>query len=97
MLLVIAQTENKAVYTEGLVVCCWAGAVTILYTRHQALAVSLLIVVIAQIVLLCQFGSFLVACTQLYKPLCRLVGWLVHPSLIAKTSQLGYFSNGDNQ
>ena len=44
---------------EGLVVCCWAGAVTILYTRHQALAVWLLIVSIAQIVILCQFGSFL--------------------------------------
>ena len=50
---------NKAVYTEGLVACCWAGAVTILYTQHQALAESLLIVSIAQIVLSRQFGSFL--------------------------------------
>ena len=51
--------ENKVVYTEGLVTCCWAGAVTILYTRHQALALMLLIVSIAQIVLSCQFGLFL--------------------------------------
>ena len=43
---------------EGLVACCWAGAVTILYTRHQALAESLLIVSITQIVLSRQFGSF---------------------------------------
>jgi len=49
---------NKAVYTEGLVACCWAGAVTILYTRHRALPESLLIVSIALIVLSCQFGSF---------------------------------------
>ena len=48
--------KNKAVYTEGLVACCWAGAVTILYTRHQVLAELLLIVSIAQIVLSCQFG-----------------------------------------
>ncbi len=51
--------DNKAVYTEGLVADCWAGAVTILYTRYQALAVLLLIVSIAQIVLSSQFGSFL--------------------------------------
>ena len=51
-------TTNKAIYTEGVVACCWAGAVTILYTWHQALARSLLIVFIAQIVLLCQFGLF---------------------------------------
>ena len=49
---------NKAVYTEGLVACCWAGAVTILYTQHQALAELLLIVSIAQIVLSRQLGSF---------------------------------------
>merc|ERR1719369_1254955 len=53
-----ASYENKAVYTEGLVACCWAGAVTILYTQHQALAELLLIVSIAQIVLSRQFGSF---------------------------------------
>ena len=41
------RNENKAVYTEGLVACCWAGAVTLLYTQHQALAESLLIVSIA--------------------------------------------------
>ena len=50
--------QNKAVYTEGSVACCWAGAVRILYTQHPALAVLLLIVSIAQIVLSCQFGSF---------------------------------------
>ncbi len=51
--------SNKAVYTEGLVACCWAGAVTMLYAQHQALAMSLLIVSIAQTVLSCHFGSFL--------------------------------------
>ena len=60
----ISTRKNKAVYTEGLVACCWAGAVTILYTRLQALAVSLLIVSIAQIVLSCQFGSFLHSVTN---------------------------------
>ena len=58
------QNENKAVYTEGLVACCWAGAVTILYTRHQALAESLLIVSIAQIVLSRKFGSFSLPATD---------------------------------
>ena len=28
------KEPNKAVYTEGLVACYWAGTVTILYTRH---------------------------------------------------------------
>ena len=50
--------KNKAVYTEGLVACCWAGVVTILYRRHWLLAESSLIVSIAQIVLSRQFGSF---------------------------------------
>ena len=49
--LLVSRNINKALYTEGLVACCWAGAVAIL-------AVSLLIVSIAQIVLSCQFGSF---------------------------------------
>ena len=60
----VEYLQNKAVYTEGLVACCWAGAVTILYTRHQALAESLLIVSIAQIVLSHKFGSFLLPATD---------------------------------
>ena len=39
------KSQNKAVYTEGLAACCWA------------LAVSLLIVFIAQIVLSACFGT----------------------------------------
>ena len=70
---------NKAVYTEGLVACCWAGAVTILYTRQQALAESLLIVFIAQIVLSRKFGSFLLPATD--RPTDgqtnRLTEWLI--------------------
>ena len=42
---------------EGSVACCWAGAVRILYTQ-QVLAVLLLIVSIAKIALLRQFGSY---------------------------------------
>ena len=30
-------TTNKAVYTEGSVVCCWAGPVRIPHTQHQVL------------------------------------------------------------
>ena len=55
---------NKAVYTYGLIACCWSEAVTILYWWHQALAESLLIVSIAQIVLSCKFGSFLLPATD---------------------------------
>ena len=44
---------TKPVYTESLVVCCWAGAVTILYIQPQALAWLLLIVFIGHVVLSC--------------------------------------------
>ena len=34
---------NKAVYTEGLVACCWAGAVTVLCTQHISHSVGRLV------------------------------------------------------
>ena len=42
--------KNKTLYTEGLVACGWAGAVTLPYTQQQAFALMLLIVSIVQIV-----------------------------------------------
>ena len=32
--------------------------------------------------------KFLVACTRLYKPLCRSIGWLVHPSVAIHKTEL---------